>query len=161
MKYIKKFNEDIYLEPDTRYSYRKKITDEQVECLERQINSDYAEKLNIKEWYSISSIEWFNWDNEEKWFVFLVNDAQLEKILLKKRIKIKGENYEVKTRRGYEKFKDILTRLESLSRYKEVIIKRPNFVDIDKLYVDEKDIDLSDHGSPAVSNTLWTHVYLD
>jgi len=27
--------------------------------------------------------------------------------------------------------------------------------------VDEKDIDLSDHGSPAVSNTLWTHVYLD
>jgi len=71
MKYIKKFNEDIYLEPDTRYSYRKKITDEQVECLERQINSDYAEKLNIKEWYSISSIEWFNWDNEEKWFVFI------------------------------------------------------------------------------------------
>jgi hypothetical protein len=118
MKHLKKFNEDVYYERPRRNDYYKvKINDEQALCLEQQINADFSEHLGLKEEFYISSIHWYNWDNEEKWFVFMVNMANLEKKSLKDRIKEKGADYTVRNRRGVsETLGDRLKRLNSEGR---------------------------------------------
>lgn len=160
MKHLKKFNEDVYYERPRRNDYYKvKINDEQALCLEQQINADFSEHLGLKEEFYISSIHWYNWDNEEKWFVFMVNMANLEKKSLKDRIKEKGADYTVRNRRGVsETLGDRLKRLNSESRYKEFIIKKPE-IQSDRIYCSKHNIEESDHGFPVRSEELWTRPY--
>ena len=156
MKHLKKFNEDVYYERPRRNDYYKvKINDEQALCLEQQINADFSEHLGLKEEFYISSIHWYNWDNEEKWFVFMVNMANLEKQSLKDRIKEKGADYTVRNRRGVsETLGDRLKRLNSESRYKEFIIKKPE-IQSDRIYCSKDNIEQSSHGFPVQSEELW------
>lgn len=167
MKIIKNwqlFKEDVYYPAkENKYSLKEfKPTDRQVEHVESQLCDEYNKQLNInldKESWAITSIEYYAWDDDPRWFVFLQNDAGMERRMMKLRGEVDPEYRErtFNTPKGRETFEERISRLRKLSRYKEidVWVDHRNAYDNKTLWVQKAE--LAGHGYPVMSTDIWKY----